>query len=105
MHPDSERTARMNAEAHFEHLGLVMRSVGWLLLIFDSIPAIWVLVGLRDGSELWLWWALLEGIVGFVLVVGGNYYKEAAAAQVGVDLPDYYKSGNMEPRWNQDHVA
>ena len=104
MHTESERTARMNAEAHGEHISLVMRTVGWLLLIFDIIPAVFVWVGLRTGSEMWLWWTVAEGMLGGLLVVGGQYFKEYAAAQVGRDLPDFYQSGN-ESRWDQDHAA
>lgn len=105
MHPESERTSRMNAAAHGEHIGLVLRSLGWLLLVFDTIPFVWVWVGLRDGSHMWLWWALIEGGIGALLVIAGNYYKEYAAYQVGRDEPDFYKSGNMEPRWNQDRAV
>lgn len=105
MHPESERTSRMNAAGHGEHIGLVMRAIGWQLLIFDMIPVVFVWVGLRDGSWMWLWWALVEGLVGSLLVIAGNYFKEYAAHQVGRDEPDFYKSGNMEPRWNQDHAV
>ena len=105
MQLESERTSRMNAAAQGEHIGLVLRSLGWQLLIFDMIPVVFVWVGLRSGSWMWLWWALIEGMVGSLLVIAGNYYKEYAAAQVGRGEPDVYHSGDREPRWKQDHAA
>lgn len=102
MHPESERTSRMNAAAHDEHIGLVLRSLGWLLLVFDMIPAVFVLVGLRDGSCMWLWWAAIEGGAGMMLVIAGNYFKQYAASLVVCDEPDFYE---MDPRRNQDPAA
>lgn len=57
----------------------VVRVLGWLLLLFDAIPAVFIWVGLRTGSWLWLWWSVVEAAAGFgILGVAAWMYAEAA---------------------------
>jgi hypothetical protein len=58
--------------------GLAMQAVGALLLVFDSIPAVFVFVGIRDGSLMWLYWTVIEGSIGIALVAAGVRLKEKA---------------------------
>ncbi len=54
---------------------LVLRTLGWMLLVFDGIVAVWIWMGLKSGSALWLWWTVLEGIAGVLLLGMASYYK------------------------------
>jgi hypothetical protein len=60
--------------------GLTLRAVGWLLLVFDAIIVVYVFVGIRSGSYLWLFWAAIEGLVGAGLVLAGMR-REAIATR------------------------
>jgi len=53
--------------------GAVLVTVGKVLLWVDMIFACFVYVGLRAGSYLFLWWALVEGMLGLVLMGGGSH--------------------------------
>jgi hypothetical protein len=56
-------------------LGSSLAVMGWMLLIFDAIVAAFVLIGLRDGSTLWLWWTLVEGGLGLLLLGIGSHLQ------------------------------
>jgi hypothetical protein len=55
--------------------GLVLITVGKVLLWFDFLLLAFVYVGLRSGSHMWLWWVLAEGIVGLVLIEVGSHKR------------------------------
>jgi hypothetical protein len=52
--------------------GMVLITVGKVLLWMDFLLLAFVYVGLRSGSEMWLWWVLGEGILGLVLIEIGT---------------------------------
>jgi hypothetical protein len=51
--------------------GMTLITAGKVLLWMDFILLIFVYVGLRSGSYMWLWWVLGEGILGLVLIEVG----------------------------------
>ncbi len=55
--------------------GLVLMTVGRVLLWMDFLLLAFVYVGLRSGSRMWLWWALGEGLLGLVLLEIGAYKR------------------------------
>ena len=52
--------------------GMVLITVGKVLLWMDFLLLAFVYVGLRSGSGMWLWWVLGEGILGLVLIEIGT---------------------------------
>ncbi len=66
-----------------EHRALTLRALGWLLLVFDGIVAVFVFAGIRDGSLLWLYWTVIEGAVGIGLVFAGMRREEIAIGEIG----------------------
>jgi hypothetical protein len=52
--------------------GLVLMTVGKVLLWMDFLLLAFVYVGLRAGSDFWMWWVLAEGILGLVLLEIGS---------------------------------
>lgn len=68
---------RLKEEASFgqRHLGAVLVTVGKVLLWMDVLLLIFVYVGLRGGSDFWLWWVALEGVLGFGLLGVGMYIR------------------------------
>jgi hypothetical protein len=48
--------------------GMALITAGKVLLWMDFVLLIFVYVGLRSGSYMWLWWVLGEGILGLVLI-------------------------------------
>jgi hypothetical protein len=65
--------------------GSSLRVLGWMLLAFDLIIAVYVLIGLREGSTLWLWWTLAEGGLGLLLVGIGSHLRTRSMAQISRD--------------------
>ncbi len=66
-----------------EHRALTLRALGWLLLVFDGIIAVFVFVGIRDGSLLWFFWTVIEGAVGIGLIMAGLRREENASEAMG----------------------
>lgn len=69
-----ERTsAALDAESH----GETIITVGKVLLWFNLILICFVMVGLRIGSHLFLWWVIAQGVLGVILVALGIRRKSA----------------------------
>jgi len=51
--------------------GLVLITVGKVLLWMDFLLMAFIYVGLRSGSDFWVWWVVAEGIVGLILIEVG----------------------------------
>jgi hypothetical protein len=80
-----------------EHRALTLESVGWLLLAFDGIVAVFVFVGIRSGSLLWLWWTLIEGVLGLGLVGAGRLLGKRAGDVMGhATEPHLHATGDVE---------
>ncbi len=80
-----------------QHRGLTLRSVGWLLLAFDSIIAVFIFVGFRDGSDLWFFWTVIEGLVGIGLIAAGlQREKQASEAMARQVTPHRISTGSSE---------
>ena len=58
-----------------ERRGLALQAVGYILLVFDSLLVVFVPIGFRTGSMMWLWWVLVEGVLGFALVAAGAHLR------------------------------
>jgi hypothetical protein len=58
--------------------GSVIMTVGKVLLWMDLILVCFIYVGLRAGSDLFLWWVLGEAVLGFVLMVIGSHKRADA---------------------------
>lgn len=52
--------------------GLVLMTVGKVLLWMDFLLLAFVYVGLRSGSDFWMWWVIGEGVLGLVLLEIGS---------------------------------
>ncbi len=89
MHSQFTSTQRLvDAGIHKQEDADVVRILGWLFLLFDAIPAMFVWVGLRSGSQFWLWWTLIEAAAGMsTLAVAGQMYADAARL-IGLGLKE-----------------
>ena len=48
--------------------GNTLMTVGKVLLWMDFLLLAFVFVGLRAGSDFWLWWVIGEGVIGLLLL-------------------------------------
>jgi hypothetical protein len=69
----------MGVAVRDQRIGTTMQTLGWVLIIFDLIPAVWLWVGWREGSWLWFWWVLGEAVIGGVLLIAGTIMRSNAA--------------------------
>ncbi len=63
-------------------LGMLLEVTGWVLLAFLAIPVIFVWTGWRAGSLFWLYWTVIETVLGLALTMAGKYYKNRAGSGV-----------------------
>lgn len=73
-HYDREQRV-MDGVADELHVGSILQTVGWTLLLFNGIIVNWIWVGFRSGSYFWLYWTLIESSIGLVLIAAGNHLK------------------------------
>lgn len=76
---NADEQRAMDAAIHDEHAGLVLQVTGWTILIFCSIPAMFLFVGWRSGSWFWFWLLAGMGAVGLGLVAGGAYLRSRSS--------------------------
>jgi hypothetical protein len=73
--------------------GTVLITVGKVLLWVDLILACFVYIGLRSGSYLFLWWVLVEGILG-VALMGVGFHAIVDARRALSELTRYFHPRN-----------
>jgi len=55
--------------------GMALITVGKVLLWMDFLLLAFVFVGLRSGSQMWMWWVIGEGILGLLLIEIGTHRR------------------------------
>lgn len=73
-----ERIDREEQALELERHGDSVMTVGKALLGMDLILVCFVDVGFRTGSYLFLWWVIVEGLLGCVLLGIGAHQKSEA---------------------------
>ncbi len=73
---------QMDAVTYDLRWASILETVGWVLLVFDSIPVTMVWVGFRSGTYFWLYWTIIEGAVGFGLTAIGAYLRSKAGRHI-----------------------
>ena len=81
-----------------EYRAQALLSLGWLLLVFDAIVAVFIFIGIRDGSWLWLYWTLIEGAFGIGFVAAGMRTEQLAVDALGHAAAHLHASGDVEHR-------
>jgi len=88
---------RITAE-EIEHQALTLKALGALLLVFDAIPAVWIFVGIRNGSLFWLYWTAIEGLIGVLMVAAGFRREQAGSLAMGRTVPHLEGQASEERR-------
>ena len=68
----------------YNRAAMVLRVLGWTSIIWGCMIAIWIGMGLKAGSDLWLYWTIAQFVVGAVLLAIAARLQ-LRAAQVAVD--------------------
>jgi hypothetical protein len=58
-----------------KRVGSVLMTLGKVLLWTDFLLLMFVYVGWKSGSHMWLWWVLGEGILGIILLEIGRHKR------------------------------
>jgi hypothetical protein len=50
--------------------------VGGEVVLWMAFLVVWfTYMSVKDGSDFWVWWVLVEGLVGLAAIVGGILYR------------------------------
>jgi hypothetical protein len=72
----------------YQRASLVLRTLGWLSFTWGCGLAIWIWMGLKAGSDLWLWWSIGQFAFGAIcLVVAARLRVRAAELMRAPDAP------------------
>ncbi len=55
-------------EYKYERAALVLRTLGWLSIFWGCLLSIYIWMGLKAGSVLWLWWTVGMWVAGIALI-------------------------------------
>ena len=55
--------------------GSLLMTLGKVLLWTDFLLLMFVYVGLKSGSHMWLWWVIIQGVIGLILLEIGSYKR------------------------------
>jgi hypothetical protein len=74
-----KQLSRMDEQSMMEgqRQGLLMMTIGKVLLGFDVILLAFVYDGLRSGSYMWVWWVGGQGLLALVLMAIGAQKRGA----------------------------
>jgi hypothetical protein len=100
----------MDLVAEDQHTGSALQALGWVLLAFAGIPAVWIWAGFRSGSLFWVYWVAAECVLGFGLVAAGTLLRARSArdfARLGSDItaPSRYAAEQARRRDEQRDQA
>ena len=95
--PQSE--AKHVEPEELEQSALTLRTIGWLLLVFDMmIVALFIFVGFRVGNDLWLFWTVIQGTAGMGLVAAGMARESRASEMTGELAEPHVPAGEVDER-------
>ena len=77
-------TSAMELEEH----GEAFITVGKALIGMDMILVCFVEISVRTGSRLFIWWVILEGLLGLICVIIGVTHKSKAHEQLSSVEPE-----------------
>jgi hypothetical protein len=63
-----------------QRAALVLRTLGWLSIIWGVCISIFVMVGERAGSQLWLYWTVGQLVAGAVLLGIASHLQHRGAS-------------------------
>ena len=78
-HPEDLRPPSVEAAMKRGRMGLVLLTIGWVLIFFDLLALLFVFAGLRSGSKFYLVWTIIQGALGLVFILIGNRKRRSAA--------------------------
>ena len=84
---ESEQLRATGEAVHERRPGSALIVVGWVLIAMDCILAVWIWVGLRSGSDMWLSWVIGEGVLGLVLIFFGWHKRQGGEQIIAENSP------------------
>jgi len=84
----SDWVAELAGEQNQKYLraALVLRTLGWIFICWAAIVSIWIWMGAKAGSNLWLWSTIGLFVAGAIcLGIAGGLQRRAATL---VELPE-----------------
>jgi hypothetical protein len=87
--PELNHDRILEEAASLEQLrkGGVLKTVGKVLLWVELVPLVFLYTSWRAGSDLLIWWAVIEGVLGLTLYVVGARKRADALLRLGVVSP------------------
>ena len=65
----------------YQRAGLVLRTIGWMLISWAALVSIWIWMGAKAGSNVWLW-STIGLFVGGVICLGIAARLQSRAAKL-----------------------
>ena len=84
---EKERLRITDEAVKTQRFGSALVTVGWVLIAMDCILSVWIWVGLRSGSNFWLWWVIIEGMLGIGLILYGRHKRQMALRTIAQQTP------------------
>jgi 4-hydroxybenzoate polyprenyltransferase len=76
--PDVNVALEDRAESYWK-AARVLRVVGWTSIVWGCMIMIWIWMGLKAGSDMWLIWTIAQFVAGGICLVTAAWLSNAAA--------------------------
>lgn len=77
----------------YQRAATVLRTLGWLSICWAALVSIWIWMGAKAGSNLWLWSTVVLFAIGVVfLMIAGRLQSQSAKV---VEVPESPKNSGM----------
>ncbi|HWR17819.1 MAG TPA: hypothetical protein VN577_23520 [Terriglobales bacterium] len=80
---DVVRITAGDSTSKFQRAALVLRTIGWLSIVWGCMISIWIWMGEKAGSQLWLWWTLGQFAFGGICLGAAGVLRARAAVYAG----------------------
>lgn len=77
------------AEQKYRRAALVLRTLAWISISWAALVSIWIWMGARAGSNLWLWSVIGLVVIGAVMLgIAGRLQTKASRLLIAPEVPD-----------------
>ena len=75
---DVNVTLEDRAEKHWK-IARVLRVIGWTSIVWGCITMMWIWMGLKAGSDMWLIWTIAQFVAGAICLAAAAWLSNMAS--------------------------
>jgi 4-hydroxybenzoate polyprenyltransferase len=78
------RVAAVDKSTGYMRAAIGLRTLGWLSIVWGCMISIWIWMGERAGSQMWLYWTLAQFAAGAICLFAASRLRAKAIDMMAV---------------------